>query len=233
MKITHLQRKSTLKLRIWHPDYLVYSALLPTLTQYCGKLKGNLLDLGCGNSPYRPLLTNISHYVPYDLTTTFSNPNVVGLAQHLPFHTGSFDSVLCTQVLEHVSEPWSVLKEICRVMRPGGQLLLSAPQAWRLHEEPLDFYRYTKYGLYYLLEEAGLQVVETIPQGGAWLLLGQSLNNTLWHNIPVKYSLLWFICMFLSPCLNVVFTTFDKIWQDSGDTLNYVVLAYKDFDTLL
>jgi len=189
MKTIHLQRKSTLKLRVWHPDYLVYSTLLPTLAQFCINLQGSLLDLGCGNSPYRPLLTNVSHYVPYDLTTTASKPDIVGVAQNLPFHSCSFDNVLCTQFLEHVPDPWYMLKEIHRVLRPEGKLLLSAPQAWRLHEEPFNFYRYTKYGLQYFVQEAGLQMVETVPQGGVWLLLGQSLNNTLWQRIPVKYSL--------------------------------------------
>lgn len=227
MQTVHLQRKSALKLRVWHPDYLVYSALLPTLAEFCVKLQGSLLDLGCGNSPYRPLLTNVLHYVPYDLTTTASRPDVVGVAQNLPFHSCSFDSVLCTQVLEHVPDPWYMLKEIHRVLRPGGKLLLSAPQAWRLHEEPFDFYRYTKYGLQYLVQEAGLQMVETIPQGGVWLLLGQSLNNTLWQKIPVKYSLRWFVYMVRTLCINVAFAVCNQLWEDNGDTLNYVILAYK------
>ncbi len=229
MKTVHLQlqRKSTLKLRMWHPDYLVYSALLPALAQFCVKLQGSLLDLGCGNSPYRPLLTNVLHYVPYDLTTTASRPDVVGVAQNLPFHSCSFDSVLCTQVLEHVPDPWYMLKEVHRVLRPGGKLLLSAPQAWRLHEEPFDFYRYTKYGLHYLVQEAGLQMIETIPQGGVWLLLGQSLNNTLWQKIPAKYSMWWFVYIVRTLCINVAFSACNQLWEDNGDTLNYVILACK------
>lgn len=51
MKNVHLQRKSSLDLRLWHPDYLVYSALLPTLAWFCVILERNLLDLGCDNSP--------------------------------------------------------------------------------------------------------------------------------------------------------------------------------------
>lgn len=109
--------------------------------------------------------------------TTFTKPDVVGLAQQLPFYTDSFDSVLCTQVIEHVPEPWVMLKEIYRVI---CVLEVSCSYLLRRHgvfmRNLLIFIAIQSMGCTILLQEAGLQVVEIIPQGSAWLLLGQILN---------------------------------------------------------
>jgi ubiquinone/menaquinone biosynthesis C-methylase UbiE len=88
---------------------------------------------------------------------------------------GSFDSVVCTQVLEHVSDPRKVLDEIFRVLRPGGKALLSVPQCNELHEEPADFYRYTRFGIRALAERCGFEVL-VIDQRGQYSSLVAQLR---------------------------------------------------------
>jgi SAM-dependent methyltransferase len=133
--------------------------------RFCPRLRGEVLDIGCGSKPYRPLLIGATGYVGLDSDPT-RGPDVVGSALDLPFQDASFDSVLCNEVIEHVPDPQLALREIHRVLRPGGLLYLTAPQAWGLHYEPEDYFRYTKYGISHLLNKAGFQLFEIRQMGG-------------------------------------------------------------------
>jgi SAM-dependent methyltransferase len=190
-----------------------------------------VLDLGCGNSPYRQWMKNVSAYVPYDADASSMGAQIVGSAQSLPFSDSAFDSLLCTQVLEHVERPWLVLDEIARVSRPGSFIVLSAPQAWRIHEAPYDYFRFTKYGMEALLKRSGLMIVDCVPQGGAWLLIGQTINNHLWHKKIPRGSVTWYLnrtfTTIATLCVNIGSSVLDKMFHDPDETLNYVVIAYK------
>ncbi|RPI31273.1 MAG: class I SAM-dependent methyltransferase, partial [Chloroflexota bacterium] len=76
----------------------------------------------------------------------------------IPVEAEKYDLILCTQVLEHVPDPRTVLKEFYRVLKEGGALWVSAPLFYTEHQVPYDFYRYTQYGFKHLLEEAGFQI---------------------------------------------------------------------------
>jgi SAM-dependent methyltransferase len=219
------QRKSTLDASLLSPGYLATVTLQRDLAGPASSLTGRLLDLGCGNRPYRPLLRNVSHYVPYDVTTVDSKPEVVGQGGALPFASETFDTVLSTQVLEHVPEPGRMIAEIARVLKPAGRLLLSAPQAWRLHEQPHDYYRYTRYGLEHLLCQHGLRLISIEPQGGAWILVGQIVNNILWRAPRRRFTAGWLVAMGMTLIINLFAVTLDRLHYDPDDTLNYVVLA--------
>ena len=145
-------------------------------------LVGRLLDLGCGLMPYQTMLgDNIDRWIGLDFALTPSGRSVAhvfGSALEVPFGAATFDTVLSTQVLEHVSRPADLLREVNRVLKVGGHLVLTAPQANPLHEEPNDYFRYTCYGLRSLTEEAGLEVVQISPLGGAIATVGQMI---VWH----------------------------------------------------
>ncbi len=149
--------------------------------------RGRLLDVGCGMKPYQRILGgDVAQWVGIDFARTPSGrsaANVFGSALELPFREGTFDTVLTTQVLEHVPEPDTLLREVHRVLRAGGHLVLTAPQTNPLHEEPNDFFRYTCYGLAFLTERAGLQVAEIRPLGGAIATIGQMI---VWHSNWVR-----------------------------------------------
>lgn len=180
---------------------------------------GRLLDVGCGNKPYLEIFApRVKSYVGVDPDRRHSRPDVVARVSPLPFEAATFDTVLATQVLEHVAEPDRTLQEISRVLKPGGHLILTAPQYWRLHEVPHDYYRFTRYGLQHLVEAGGLTLVLIKEQGAAWALIGQAICNTLqgrrgWHR--------------LIPLVNLAFGWADRRWRDTGDTLNYIVVARK------
>jgi SAM-dependent methyltransferase len=79
-------------------------------------------------------------------------------AAPLPFTDGAFDAALCTEVLEHVSDAGAVLREIARVVRPGGRVLVTVPFVYHYHEDPCDLRRYTPPGLRAALEDSGFDV---------------------------------------------------------------------------
>lgn len=96
----------------------------------------------------------------------------MGTATELPFDSGSFDTVLMLQTLEHVEEPLVALSEAYRVLRPNGLLVVTTPFMWGIHEQPRDFYRYTPYALEYLAGKAGFEQIDVQPTGGYWLTAG-------------------------------------------------------------
>ena len=141
--------------------------------------RGRLIDIGCGEKPYATIVGRyVVEHVGVDHATTqhdLRRADVVGSAYELPVADGSFDTALCTAVLEHLEEPESAIRECYRVLAPGGVAIYTAPLFWHLHEEPRDFYRFTKYGLKHLFEKAGFQIIEITPLSGFWVTWGQML----------------------------------------------------------
>jgi SAM-dependent methyltransferase len=144
-----------------------------------------LLDAGSGEGQYRQWFGH-TRYVGIDMAVgdqawNYRNLDIVGDLAHLPLVQGQFDAVLCTQVLEHVPEPSRVLAELHRVLKPGARLYLSAPQSWHQHQKPHDYYRFTSYGLRFLLGQAGFRIEQMRPMGGYfWFLAFQLQNLNYW-----------------------------------------------------
>lgn len=143
---------------------------------------GRVLDIGCGHRPYRELFPG-GEYLGVDTPVSYgegSSPDAWASAGELPFAGGSFDCVLCTEVLEHLADPRRALGEMARVLKPGGCLLLSAPFIWPVHEAPRDFLRFTGYGLDSLLAAQGFRVAASIQRGGFWSVMVQ-LASDRWY----------------------------------------------------
>lgn len=155
--------------------------------------RGRLLDVGCGGRPYEELfLPRVTRYIGLDTPASVtSRIDVGGLASELPIAGASMDTVLCTEVIEHVPDPAAAVREMARVLRPGGHLILTTPQMWALHEEPYDYYRYTKYSLAHLCRAAGLEVLEIRPHGGPWAIVGVVLITHLgepWRKALARFG---------------------------------------------
>ena len=140
--------------------------------------RGRLLDAGSGRAPYLSALRSRGvEIVTLDVEDRSGTTDLVADLQDMPeVETASMDTVLCTQVLEHVPRPWQAVAEIARVLAPGGHLILSVPHLSAIHEAPGDFYRYTRYGLDSLLVGAGLEVMEIRASGGLLCFLGHGLS---------------------------------------------------------
>jgi len=138
---------------------------------------GRLVDVGCGIKPHKRFLADrVSEHIGIDLedgTHGTSAVDAVGSAYETGEPDSKADTVLMTQVFEHLEEPAKGLQESFRILAPGGHLILSTDFAWHLHEEPRDFFRYSPHGLRYLFEQAGFEVLSIKPVTGAWFLLFQ------------------------------------------------------------
>ncbi|OGI47709.1 MAG: hypothetical protein A2151_03005 [Candidatus Muproteobacteria bacterium RBG_16_65_34] len=115
-------------------------------------LRGALLDVGCGEKPYAKWTTGITCYVGID-TVSRGADVLVGNHEEWPFADNTFDAVLCTQVMEHVDDVGRLLSEITRVLKPGGNLVLTVPFAYNEHDAPRDFWRFSAHGARRLLEQ--------------------------------------------------------------------------------
>lgn len=148
-------------------------------------MRGKLLDIGCSSKPYRNLLAKfVTQHIGVDhIDSRHKSASVdrLGSAYKIPAEDREFDSVLCTAVLEHLEDPSAALKECHRVLKPGGFAIYTVPFIWHLHEEPRDFYRYSKYGLRYLFEKAGFAIVELSALSGFWVTFGQLLTYNLYR----------------------------------------------------
>jgi SAM-dependent methyltransferase len=186
--------------------------------------RGRMLDVGCGVRPSRhPFAGTISSWVGLDRNPD-CRPGVVGDAQRLPFRDLAFDTLLCSQVLEHLPEPGLAMTEMARVLRPGGNLILTAPHIWGIHEEPHDYYRFTRYGLAHLMARAGLEAIEIRAMAGFWVTFGARFcyyleafeRGPLIPLIRLGYGAIQFAAFLL-----------DRLHRVEGDAWNYLAVGRK------
>jgi SAM-dependent methyltransferase len=147
----------------WHPLSHITRELPAALERLSRELRvpsgGRVLDYGCAEMPYRRFFGPDVDLVGADLP---GNPwATVRLRPDgtLPVEDAGFDAVLSSQVLEHVTDPATYLRECVRVLRPGGRLLLSTHGIMVYHPDPDDYWRWTCAGLRRAVEDAGLRVV--------------------------------------------------------------------------
>lgn len=174
---------------VYHPAYMVTRRAARSIRAHAiTYLRGRLLDIGCGAKWKWDLVGDIiDTYVGLDHKDSLhdtAHVDLFGTATDVPEPDGSFDSILCTTVLEHLEEPGQALRESFRVLKPGGYALYTAPFFWHLHEQPRDFFRYSRYGLTHLFESAGYDIVELEPLSGFWLTFGTEWNYHLMAVTP-------------------------------------------------
>jgi SAM-dependent methyltransferase len=205
---------------LWSGSYLAYRYLWPNLAAAVQEARSQLpatpivLDVGCGNKPYADLFEDCL-YLGVNFTADDASPDIVADAMQLPIASHTIDLVFCSQVIEHVPRPWKLVEECHRVLKHGGWLILSAPFYWPLHEEPHDYFRFTRYGLESLLRSAGFSHFRIESDGGD--------NARFWLS-AIHASPQWLRRFVQLPC-NILGSMFDRNPSDASFPANYTVLA--------
>lgn len=203
------------------------------LKKYAG---GKLLDLGCGKVP---LYSAYKNYVTDNTCVDWGNTlhknqhldHECDLTKPLPFEDGIYDTVILSDVLEHIPGPELLLKEISRVLSSDGILLLNVPFFYWLHEEPHDFYRYTEFALRHLSEISGLKVIDLTPVGGApEIMTDIYAKNILCVPVigkPLAIIAQWFTTLFIHTGFGA------KISRSTARKfpLGYFMVAKKNLDS--
>ncbi len=190
-----------------------------------------VLDAGAGEGRYAPLFAR-RRYCGVDLavgdaTWDYARLDAVADLTALPFRSGQFAAAIHIVTIEHLAEPARALQEIACALAPGGLLLVAAPHEWEIHQAPHDYFRYTRYGLRYLLEKAGFEVLEVRPAGGFFRLLARRLLNGLqFFSGGIRWvAFVPAAVLLVPPALILPF--FDFLDRDRNFTLGYIATARK------
>lgn len=223
---------------LFSPEYLVYKFLIPDLQDAINNFgRGKVLDVGCGNKPYKNAFSDsVTEYIGCDIEqSSLKVVDTICPATALAFDNSSFDTVFCTQVLEHVYDHKKAIFEIGRVLKSGGYFIGSVPMAWPHHEEPFDFFRFTRYGLEGLINEAGMEVEYIKANGGKWALLGQLIilnftERSMKPGFLTRLKKIIFRLTLSKFWINLIFGRLDKVSSQPAyhHTLNFVFVAKKN-----
>ncbi|MGA7161820.1 MAG: class I SAM-dependent methyltransferase [Bacteroidota bacterium] len=216
-----------------HYNWLIYRLVNPALRMRLKKYaKGRLLDIGCGEKPYLEMATAyVQAHVGLDHEGTLHDKRKVdlfGTAYNIPVEPSSFDTILCTYVLEHLEEPQKAIAEAYRVLKKGGFAIYTVPLFWHLHEEPRDFYRFTKYGLTYIFESNGFRVLECKALTGFFVMVAQETTYYLLRfRRGGRINPLWWIVPPINVVIQMIAYLLNFIDRSESFTMEYILVAQK------
>ena len=206
-----------------------------------------VLDVGAGSCPYRQLFAHCK-YAAQDLAPLHQAQLRFGAygsidyrcdATAIPVPDASFDAVLCTEMLEHHPEPVKVVREMARILAPGGRLMLTAPLGSGIHQEPYHYYGgYTPFWYEKFLEEAGFEELRIEANEGTLRHCAQEcirfaqITRPFALRMPLALELLWIpfwlsllpMLVFIVPLLCKLLDRFDR---EKRFTVGYHVTAVR------
>jgi SAM-dependent methyltransferase len=205
----------------------VEAAIEDAVTEFAAGLpdRARVIDAGAGETVHKPFFKR-HRYCGVDLgigdqAWNYRHLDVLADLARLPFRDAGFDACLNIVTLEHVTEPAKVLAELARVLKPDARLLLIVPHEWEVHQAPHDYFRYTCYGVDYLLRNAGFDPETIKPMGGYFRLLARRLLNGLQFFPGLLFPL---AALFLVPPA-LVLPLFDRLDHSNAFTLGYICTA--------
>lgn len=219
---------------ILHPFYFIRKSILRGIEHYASELSGRMMDFGCGSKPYRSLFT-VNEYVGVDFQNE-GHPHdneqidVFYDGKSLPFPTDHFDSILATEVFEHLFDLRGTLQELNRVLIPGGKMLITCPFVWNEHEIPYDFARYSRFALKHYFEETGFSILSFRKSSNYVMTLFQLWNlyfYTLYSRKKRSTPIRW-LFKALAGLINMAGTVVNVILPDDESLyLNNIYLIEK------
>ncbi len=223
-----------------HPQWFVFKDSDKIFKRIADECQGFTLDIGAGRQVIRPFLSESVVYFPTDYYRTSVNwyccpPELFADAAQLPLQAECADTVLLLDVMEHLPEPERCLEEVWRVLKSEGKVIIHVPFLYPLHDEPLDFQRWTEHGLRRLAEKRGFTIVELAAHGhpvetGA-MIFNIAICKTGLKLLSRRNPLFLFMFLFpiLIPAINL-FAFFLKVlsYKDDFSPLGYRLILRKE-----
>lgn len=215
-----------------NPFFFIRRSLYLAIRDKAPQLSGKLMDFGCGRKPYQNLF-NVEQYIGVDIEVSGHDHNnslidIYYDGETIPVEAEYFDSVFCSEVLEHLFEPDKILSEINRTMKPGGNILLTVPFCWNEHEIPFDYARYSSFGVRYLLEKHGFEIIEEQKTGSFIRVIVQLSNLYIYEGLKRWKICGYLLSMLLIAPINIISSLILPLFPSNKSLyFNNVILATK------
>ncbi len=205
------------------PEYWMMTVLRDEIRKFAGEMPAgsSVLDYGGGDAPYYPFFAGRDlKYTNADVYRGQFVDIVCKPGEPIPAEDESYDAVICTHVVEHVTTPRTVVSELYRVLKKGGRALAAVPFAWENHNRPNDFWRFGRDGLYNLFGMfRNIKVVNDANAAQSLIMLrnchyNQSIRNKLLRETLIRWG-------------NFRYRTFAARCKDDSLTCNFIITATK------
>lgn len=212
---------------IFQPDRYLLKRQIRAYSRY---ISGVVLDAGSGEIRRYKSFFKFDKYLTLDIKPN-SGVDIVGSVEDIPLESSSIDSIISTQVLEHVKNPQKAISEFYRVLKSGGYCLVTAPQLNELHEEPHDYFRFTQFGLKEIFKNSGFKIILIERRGSFWTTNCQMkiryaidlLDLNRHHRIAKILNPFFLIGGHLAIWLDVI----DKSIANQKHTIGWLIIAQK------
>ena len=217
-----------------NPYFINRNSIYNEISNFAKKTYKNdkILDIGCGIKPYHHLFES-KEYIGIDIhggghANEAKNVDVFYNGLHIPFPDNSFQTLICTQVLEHTTDPEILMKEMSRVLTPNGKIFISMPFIYPEHEKPFDFKRFTQFEHVRLLERNGFKDIIIKQNTGLFGTFGQLFVIFMFEGIHFTASFLkMLLSILIFAPIQIISIILDSITKKAGPTMDYIITANK------
>jgi len=212
-----------------NPYFISRRSLLVSIKKFASETDKDavILDVGCGIKPYRAFFAS-TQYTGIDIQGGGHSDEAKEVTRYfdgytIPFPDNSFDTLLCTEVLEHADDPEMLVAECARVLKKGGRAYFSMPFVYPEHEVPYDFRRFTHFEHQRLFAKNNFLNITTEKTTGFFGTFGQIFSVWVFEGIPFRSTILkTLLAMFILAPIQALSLLLDRITRRSGITLNYI-----------
>lgn len=214
---------------IFKPERYLLNKQIKKFSSY---IKGDILDVGSGKSDRYSRLFKFNKYIRLDIDPG-CEPDIVADAQNIPLSDKSFDSVISTQGLEHMPNPLRAITEFFRVLKENGHCLVTVPFFNEMHEEPHDYWRFTRYSLEMMFKEAGFKIISIEPRGGFFSVIAQLCTRYFINRFSLFETKFGIIANPFLKLFGLIMICLDKIDKSRSNrkfSIGWIVVASKAKD---
>ena len=191
-----------------------------------------VFDAGAGDGHWRERLPSNIKYISMDLgvgdaEVDYAHLDITGNLRKIPLADNSIDVIICIQVLEHLPDPWKVIEELYRILKPGGKIFASCPQGEPQHQVPYDFYRYTIYGLRSIFEQHHFKVDFIIPQTGNFAKIRNDIDHSANIMAASHKKIRGFFLKAIAKMIGYIYGSFDNNPSFQTNTVGHFIKASK------